>query len=101
MVSWFLCSKWQIIVPCVSTEFGCRKDRIDFIRLSSIKTFFRKRYDCIKLGAYGEVRKGIHKLSNQTRAVKIISKERAKKAEIERLKEEVDILKKLVIILLI
>lgn len=43
------------------------------------------------------MRKGIHKLTNQTRAVKIISKEKAKKADIERLKEEVDILKKLVL----
>ncbi|CAD8179513.1 unnamed protein product [Paramecium pentaurelia] len=46
-------------------------------------------------GAYGEVRKGIHKLTNQTRAVKIISKDKAKKADMERLKEEVDILKRL------
>ena len=50
------------------------------------------------LGAFGEVRKAVHKLTNQSRAIKIISKEKAGKHEIEKLKEEVEILRNLVLI---
>ena len=47
-------------------------------------------------GAYGEVRKGVHKVTNQIRAIKIISKEKASKIEVERLRIEIEILKRLV-----
>lgn len=52
----------------------------------------------ISLGAFGEVRKGIHKVTNQIRAIKVISKEKASKAEVERLRIEIEILKRLVIL---
>lgn len=48
------------------------------------------------IGAYGEVRKGVHKVTNQIRAIKIISKEKASKIEVDRLRIEIEILKKLV-----
>jgi hypothetical protein len=50
----------------------------------------------LPLGAYGEVRKAIHKSSGQVRAVKIISKQHTSQVEQERLKNEVEILKRLV-----
>ncbi|CAD8199555.1 unnamed protein product [Paramecium pentaurelia] len=46
-------------------------------------------------GAFGEVRKAIHKVTNQVRAIKVISKEKASKAEVERLRIEIEILKRL------
>ncbi|KAL4500065.1 hypothetical protein ABPG73_011173 [Tetrahymena malaccensis] len=46
-------------------------------------------------GAFGEVRKCVHKATNLTRAVKIISKAQTPKAEQDRLKQEVEILKQL------
>ncbi|CAK84516.1 unnamed protein product (macronuclear) [Paramecium tetraurelia] len=46
-------------------------------------------------GAFGEVRKAIHKVTNQIRAVKVISKEKASKVEVERLRIEIEILKRL------
>ncbi|KAM3146719.1 Protein kinase domain containing protein [Paramecium bursaria] len=46
-------------------------------------------------GAFGEVRKAVHKLTNQSRAIKIISKEKAGNHEIQKLKEEVEILRNL------
>lgn len=52
----------------------------------------------IYIGAYGEVRKGVHKVTNQIRAIKVISKEKASKVEVERLRIEIEILKRLVIV---
>ncbi|CAD8108765.1 unnamed protein product [Paramecium sonneborni] len=46
-------------------------------------------------GAFGEVRKGIHKVTNQIRAIKVISKEKANAIEVERLRIEIEILKRL------
>lgn len=49
-----------------------------------------------KPGAYGEVRKAIHKATQQVRAIKIISKAHTPKAEQEKIQHEVEILKNLV-----
>ena len=49
------------------------------------------------LGAYGEVRRAIHRKTNLIRAVKIIYKESTSKEEQERVINEVNILKNLVI----
>lgn len=49
------------------------------------------------LGAYGEVRKAIHKRSNVVRAVKVIYKSKTGKEAQERLINEVNILKRLVL----
>jgi calcium-dependent protein kinase len=49
-----------------------------------------------KIGAYGEVRKAIHKQSGMMRAVKIIGKAQTNKEEQERLMNEVAILQRLV-----
>eukprot|EP01017_Pseudomicrothorax_dubius_P034140 TRINITY_DN4645_c0_g3_i2.p1 TRINITY_DN4645_c0_g3~~TRINITY_DN4645_c0_g3_i2.p1 ORF type:complete len:444 (-),score=68.62 TRINITY_DN4645_c0_g3_i2:420-1751(-) len=46
-------------------------------------------------GAFGEVRKGIHRASGSVRAVKIINKSATKEEERERLTNEVDILRQL------
>ncbi|CAD8184760.1 unnamed protein product [Paramecium octaurelia] len=46
-------------------------------------------------GVFGEVRKAIHKVTNQVRAIKVISKVKASKAEVERLRIEIEILKRL------
>lgn len=46
-------------------------------------------------GAFGEVRKGVHKASGMIRAVKIIDKKMAGNDEIEKLINEVEIMKKL------
>lgn len=50
----------------------------------------------ILIGAFGEVRKAIHKITQQTRAVKIISKRATSKEDQNKLKDEVNILKTLV-----
>ena len=50
----------------------------------------------IKIGAYGEVRKAIHKKTNITRAVKVISKSKTDSEAQKKLINEVNILKKLV-----
>lgn len=50
------------------------------------------------VGAYGEVRKAIHKKTNQERAVKIINKSSTTKEDQEKLINEVNILRELVII---
>ena len=52
-------------------------------------------------GAFGEVRKAIHKKTNMLRAVKIINKAHAPKEEQERLLHEVEILKTMVNFLLL
>lgn len=48
------------------------------------------------LGAYGEVRRAVHRKTNLIRAVKIIYKDSTSKEEQERLINEVNILKNLV-----
>ena len=48
------------------------------------------------IGAYGEVRKALHKKTNMLRAIKIILKETTNEEEISRLINEVKILKGLV-----
>ena len=50
-----------------------------------------------KIGAFGEVRRAIHKRTNITRAVKIIYKEATDKEEHDKLINEVNILKNLVL----
>ena len=47
-------------------------------------------------GAFGEVRKAIHRATGMTRAIKIISKAATSQEEQEKLINEVDILKRLV-----
>lgn len=47
-------------------------------------------------GAFGEVRKAIHKITGIERALKIISKEILDEAEVSRLIIEVEVLKKIV-----
>lgn len=47
-------------------------------------------------GAYGEVRKAIHRETNMIRAIKFIYKETTKKEDIDRMIQEVMILKSLV-----
>ena len=49
-----------------------------------------------KSGAFGEVRKAIHKATNISRAVKIISKAHAPADEYEKMRHEVEILKSMV-----
>jgi len=46
-------------------------------------------------GAFGEVRKAIHKSSNLERAVKIIYKDKSNPEELAKIKDEVTILSKL------
>ncbi|KRX04829.1 Protein kinase-like domain [Pseudocohnilembus persalinus] len=48
-----------------------------------------------KKGAYGEVRKAIHKASQILRAVKILNRDKAVKAEQDKLRHEVEILRQL------
>jgi len=50
-----------------------------------------------KLGAYGEVRRALHKKTNVLRAVKIIYKDASDKEDHDRLINEVNILRGLVI----
>ena len=49
----------------------------------------------IMKGAYGEVRKAIHKITGMLRAVKIIAKLQTNKNELDRITNEVTILQKL------
>jgi calcium-dependent protein kinase len=46
-------------------------------------------------GAYGEVRKGLHRVTEVIRAIKIISKNHTSAEDHEKLKQEVEILRKL------
>lgn len=50
------------------------------------------------IGAFGEVRKAVHKITLQTRAVKIISKRTTSSKDQERLINEVNVLKTLVFV---
>ena len=50
----------------------------------------------ISLGAFGEVRKALHKKSNMYRAIKIMSKSNTSKEEQEKMINEIEILKVLV-----
>ena len=59
-----------------------------------IKDFY-KISSCIGRGAYGEVRKCLHKETKALRAVKILNKKCLPKEEIEKLVNEIDILKQL------
>lgn len=52
----------------------------------------------IFIGAYGEVRRAIHKKTGQERAVKIINKSSTTKEDQEKLINEVNILRELVIL---
>lgn len=54
------------------------------------------RFFALSLGAFGEVRKAIHKKTGFTRAIKIMSKSLTSKEEQEKLLNEVNILKELV-----
>ena len=60
----------------------------------NIKDFY-KISSCIGRGAYGEVRKCLHKETKALRAVKILNKKYLPKDELEKLVNEIDILKKL------
>ena len=55
----------------------------------------------ILLGAFGEVRKAIHKITGQQRAIKMIKKKLAKQEELDKLINEVNMLKKLVFNLIV
>jgi len=61
-----------------------------------IVIFIEFFFACAFQGAFGEVRRCVHKQTNLTRAVKIISKMNTPKSELDRLKTEVEILKSLV-----
>ena len=52
--------------------------------------------DLKQKGAFGEVRKAIHKSTSIVRAVKIIFKDNSTPQELKRITNEVDMLKKLV-----
>ena len=58
---------------------------------------FLKLIKLFKKGAYGEVRKAIHKKTEVSRAIKIINKKATSKEDHEKLFNEVQILKQLVI----
>lgn len=58
--------------------------------------FFGKPALNVSQGAYGEVRKAIHKASNITRAVKIIARRHADSDQEEVIMNEVGILRELV-----
>ena len=47
------------------------------------------------LGAFGEVREGVHKASGEKRAIKLLSKDKMDETEKVRLQYEIDILKNL------
>ncbi|CAK95206.1 unnamed protein product (macronuclear) [Paramecium tetraurelia] len=49
-------------------------------------------------GAFGEIMKTIRKVTNQVRAIKVISKEKASKAEVETLRIKIEIFKNLVVL---
>lgn len=61
----------------------------------------KKKIECFFiLGAFGEVRKAIHKKTGLMRAVKIINKSSTSKEEQEKLINEVNILRELVKLLI-
>jgi calcium-dependent protein kinase len=62
--------------------------------IGNIKDFY-KISSCIGRGAYGEVRKCLHKETKALRAVKIINKKYLEKEEKQKLLNEIDVLKML------
>ena len=76
---------------CVRTRWKVQGSLLNWSRA-------RSRYVSLSanhLGAYGEVRRCIHKVTKKVRAVKIIRKEKLEKSERERLFNEIEVLKKL------
>jgi hypothetical protein len=69
-------SYYAFRVPGNTLRFGPREIRQNYQRLCPFKPPNRKRYKYFVfiLGAYGEVRKAVHRITNVIRAVKIISK---------------------------
>lgn len=79
-------------------EVEFKVSHIDFINQKSgdILKYYELYEPALGKGAFGEVRKAIHKLTGIERAVKIIQKRNTSGEEQKRLINEVEMLKKIV-----
>lgn len=89
-------SKSQGKYEKISTKDGVTFKPADMVKLQDGK--FRDHYSVgpeLGKGAFGEVRRCVHKISKQVRAVKIIRKDKLDQAEQKRLFVEIETLKNL------
>lgn len=84
----------------ISGEVEFKVSHMDFIneKNGNISKFYEFYEPPMGKGAFGEVRKAVHKLTGIERAIKIIKKSTTNEEEQKRLINEVEMLKKLVVL---